>query len=131
MLSGRTTDSGARSTKRATRSWRCARRSTSCPRRRPPTACTSRLTTTTRSTSSRRDGRCAWGLNPTINVGSLRPGEELLLNEALNVVATVGYEIQGDVVVLEARLGDDRALVTLRADDQKIGIIADPLRTAS
>lgn len=70
------------------------------------------------------------GLNPTINVGSLRPGQELLLNEALNVVATAGYEIQGDVVVLEARLNDDRAVVTLRADDQKIGIIADPLRTA-
>jgi proteasome-associated ATPase len=70
------------------------------------------------------------GLNPTIKVESLRPGQELLLNEALNVVATAGYEIQGDVVVLEARLDDDRAVVTLRADDQKIGIIADPLRAA-
>ena len=70
------------------------------------------------------------GLNPTIKIESLRPGQELLLNEALNVVATAGYEIQGDVVVLEARLDDDRAVVTLRADDQKIGIIADPLRAA-
>src|SRR5258705_4251982 len=70
------------------------------------------------------------GLNPTIKIESARPGQELLLNEALNVVATAGYEIQGDVVVLQARLDDDRALVTLRADDQKIGIIADPLRAA-
>jgi proteasome-associated ATPase len=69
------------------------------------------------------------GLNPTIKVESLRPGQELLLNEALNVVAAAGYEIQGDVVVLKARLGDDRAVVTVRADDEKIGIIADPLRT--
>ena len=69
------------------------------------------------------------GLHPTIKVESLRPGQDLLLNEALNVVATAGYEIQGDVVVLEARLDDDRAVVTLHADDQKIGIIADPLRT--
>ena len=69
------------------------------------------------------------GLNPTIKVESLRPGQELLLNEALNVVAAAGYEIQGDVVVLKARLGDDRAVVTLRADDDKIGIIAAPLRT--
>src|SRR5690242_17144916 len=69
-------------------------------------------------------------LHPTIKVESLRPGQDLLLNEALNVVATAGYEIQGDVVVLETKLDDDRALVTLRADDQKIGIIADPLRAA-
>jgi proteasome-associated ATPase len=70
------------------------------------------------------------GLHPTIPIESLRPGQDLLLNEALNVVATAGYEIQGDVVVLEARLDDDRAVVTLRPDDQKIGIIADPLRAA-
>jgi proteasome-associated ATPase len=69
------------------------------------------------------------GLHPTIKLDSLRPGQELLLNETLNVVAAAGYEIQGDVVVLKARLGDDRAVVTLRADDEKIGIIADPLRT--
>jgi proteasome-associated ATPase len=68
-------------------------------------------------------------LHPTINVESLRPGQELLLNEALNVVATAGYEIQGDVVVLKARLDDERAVVTLHADDEKIGIIGDPLRT--
>ena len=69
------------------------------------------------------------GLHPAIEAESLRPGQELLLNEALNVVATAGYEIQGDIVVRKARLGDDRAVVTLRADDDKIGIIADPLRT--
>jgi len=69
------------------------------------------------------------GLNPTIKVESLRPGQELLLNEALNVIAAAGYEIQGDVVVLKALLGDDRAVVTVRADDEKIGIIGDPLRT--
>ena len=69
------------------------------------------------------------GLHPAIEAESLRPGQELLLNETLNVVATAGYEIQGDVVVLKARLDDDRAVVTLRADDEKIGIIADPLRT--
>jgi proteasome-associated ATPase len=74
-----------------------------------------------------RKGRV--GLHPTIKVESLRPGQELLLNQALNVVAAADYEIQGDVVVLKSRLDDDRAVVTLRADDEKIGIIADPLRT--
>ena len=68
-------------------------------------------------------------LHPSIRVESLHPGQELLLNDALKVVATAGYEIQGDVVVLKARLDDERAVVTLHADDEKIGIIGDPLRT--
>ena len=68
-------------------------------------------------------------LNPAIKAESLRPGQELALNEALNVVAAAGYEIQGDVVVLKERLDDERAVVTLRADGEKVGIIADPLRS--
>ena len=68
-------------------------------------------------------------LGGTIKAESLRPGQELVLNEALNVVAVAGYEIQGDVVVLKEQLDDNRAVVTLHADDEKIGIIADPLRT--
>jgi len=68
-------------------------------------------------------------LNPAIKAESLRPGQELALNEALNVVAAAGYEIQGDVVVLKERLDDKRAVVTLRADGEKVGIIADPLRS--
>jgi proteasome-associated ATPase len=67
-------------------------------------------------------------LHPSIKPDALKPGQELVLNEGLNVVETAGYEIQGDVVVLKERLDDDRALVTLRADEEKVGIIADPLR---
>ena len=70
-------------------------------------------------------------LHPAIEAASLRPGQELVLNEALNVVAVAGYEIQGDVVVLKERLDDERAVVTLRADDERVGVIADPLRAAS
>src|SRR5438093_12708711 len=40
-----------------------------------------------------------------------------------------GYEIQGEVVVLKEILEDNRAVVTQRADEDKVGIIADPLRT--
>src|SRR5213083_1040107 len=69
-------------------------------------------------------------LHPAIKAASLRPGQELVLNEALNVVAVAGYEIQGDVVVLKERLDDERAVVTLRADDERVGVIADPLRAA-
>ena len=67
-------------------------------------------------------------LHPSIKPEALKPGQELVLNEGLNVVETAGYEIQGDVVILKERLDDERALVTLRADEEKVGIIADPLR---
>jgi proteasome-associated ATPase len=68
-------------------------------------------------------------LHPTIEAASLRPGQELVLNEALNVVAVAGYEIQGDVVVLKERLDEKRAVVRLSAGAEKIGVIADPLRS--
>src|SRR3989442_5486430 len=68
-------------------------------------------------------------LHPSIKVDTLKPGQELILNEGLNVVEAAGYEIQGDVVVLKEQLDEERAVVTLRADEEKVGIIAEPLRT--
>ena len=70
-------------------------------------------------------------LHPSIKSGDVRPGQELVLNDSLNVVRTAGYEVQGDVVILKEQLDPERALVTLRADEEKVGIIADPLRTTS
>jgi proteasome-associated ATPase len=64
----------------------------------------------------------------SIVVGTLKPGQEVVLNEASHVIDVAGYEIQGEVVIVKERLGEDRALVTVRADDDKVGIIADPLR---
>jgi len=68
-------------------------------------------------------------LHPSIKVETLKPGQELILNEGLNVVEAAGYEIQGEVVILKEQLDPERAVVTLRADEEKVGIIADPLRT--
>jgi proteasome-associated ATPase len=67
-------------------------------------------------------------LHPSIKAESLKPGQELVLNEGLNVVEAAGYEVQGDVVILKEQLDDERAIVTLRADEEKVAIIADPLR---
>ncbi|MEK7839241.1 MAG: proteasome ATPase, partial [candidate division NC10 bacterium] len=55
---------------------------------------------------------------------------ELILKEGLNVVEAAGYEIQGEVVILKEVLDEARAVVTLRADEDKVSIIADPLRAA-
>jgi proteasome-associated ATPase len=67
-------------------------------------------------------------LHPALKPDALRPGQELILNEGLNVVEAAGYEIQGDVVIIKEQLDDERAIVTLRADEDRVGIIADPLR---
>jgi len=67
-------------------------------------------------------------LHPSLKVEDIKPGQELVLNEGLNVVETAGYEIQGEVVILKEVLDEARAVVTLRADEDKVGIIAEPLR---
>jgi len=67
-------------------------------------------------------------IHPAIKVETLKPGQELILNEGLNVVEAAGYEVQGEVVILKEQLDPERAVVTLRADEDKVGIIADPLR---
>jgi proteasome-associated ATPase len=68
-------------------------------------------------------------VHPSIQVDTLKPGQELVLNEGLNVIETASWEIQGDVVILKEQLDPERAVVTLRADEEKVGVIADPLRT--
>ena len=70
-------------------------------------------------------------LHPSLKPEMLKPGQELILNEGLNVIEAAGYEIQGEVVILKEQLDAERALVTLRADEEKVGIIAEPLRAQS
>jgi proteasome-associated ATPase len=69
-------------------------------------------------------------LHPTVPVETLRPGQELVLNQGLNVVAAAGYEVHGDIVILKQRLDAERAVVARQADDETVAIIADPLRSA-
>jgi proteasome-associated ATPase len=67
-------------------------------------------------------------VHPSVKVDSLKPGQELVLNEGLNVVEAADYEVQGEVVILKEQLDLDRAIVTLRADEDRVSVIADPLR---
>ena len=67
-------------------------------------------------------------VSPSIEVDELRPGQELVLNEALNVVIALGYENLGEVVMLKELLeGGDRALVISHADEERIVRLAEPL----
>jgi len=67
-------------------------------------------------------------VHPEIDPKSLQPGQELMLNEALNVVEACAYEIQGEVVSLKEMLGPDRALVIGNADEERVVQIGEPLR---
>src|SRR5215468_8797961 len=67
-------------------------------------------------------------VSPSIDLDGLRPGQELVLNEALNVVIALGYETVGEVVMLKELLeGGDRALVISHADEERIVRLAEPL----
>jgi proteasome-associated ATPase len=68
-------------------------------------------------------------VSPAVDVESLRPGNEVMLNEALNVVGVLSYEQVGEVVMLKEVLADgDRALVLSRADEERVVRLAEPLR---
>ncbi|MET3812168.1 proteasome ATPase [Arthrobacter sp. UYEF3] len=60
------------------------------------------------------------GISPLVNISQLAVGQEVLLNEALLVVAGLGYERAGDLVTLKEMLGPDRALVVGRADEERV-----------
>jgi SpoVK/Ycf46/Vps4 family AAA+-type ATPase len=68
-------------------------------------------------------------VSPGVELGELRPGQEVVLNEALNVVIAQGYETVGEVVMLKEILdGGDRALVISHADEERVARLAEPLR---
>lgn len=66
-------------------------------------------------------------LRPGINVSDLKKGQELILNEALNVVELKDFESQGEVVKLKDLLSNHRAIVTLRTDEERVADLAEPL----
>jgi proteasome-associated ATPase len=67
-------------------------------------------------------------VSPSVDLDNLRPGQEVVLNEALNIVIAQGYETIGEVVMLKEILdGGDRALVISHADEERIARLAEPL----
>src|SRR4051794_35334339 len=67
--------------------------------------------------------------SPSVSLDELRPGQEVMLNEALNVVAALDYEQVGEVVMFKELLADgDRALVIANADEERVVRLAEPLR---
>ncbi|MEI2713148.1 MAG: proteasome ATPase [Nocardioides sp.] len=67
--------------------------------------------------------------SPAVPLDSLRRGQEVMLNEALNVVAALDFEEVGEVVMFKELLADGtRALVIANADEERVVRLAAPLR---
>jgi proteasome-associated ATPase len=66
-------------------------------------------------------------LHPMIKIKDLQKGQELVLNEALNVVEVKGFDGQGEVVRLKNFLSNKRAVVTMHADEERVAEMAEPL----
>ncbi|MBW3578069.1 MAG: proteasome ATPase [Actinobacteria bacterium] len=66
-------------------------------------------------------------VGPDVDVDELSPGQEVLLNEALNIVGSSRYEDAGEVMIVTELLGKGRALVMGRGDEELVVRLADPL----
>ena len=70
-------------------------------------------------------------VSPDVGIETLRHGQEVMLNEAMNVVAARGFERAGEVVMLKEILADgERALVVGHTDEERIVYLAEDLREA-
>ena len=67
-------------------------------------------------------------VSPGVEVEGMVRGQEVMLNEAMNVVAALEFERVGEVVMLKEVLADgERALVVGHTDDEKVVRLAEPL----
>ncbi|MGI8521954.1 MAG: proteasome ATPase [Nocardioides sp.] len=71
-------------------------------------------------------------VSPAVELDELVRGQEVMLNEALNVVAALDFEEVGEVVMFKEMLADgERALVIANADEERVVRLAEPLREST
>jgi proteasome-associated ATPase len=67
-------------------------------------------------------------VSPEIDTASVERGQQVMLNEAMNVIGIREFEIQGEVVTLKEVLEEgNRALVIARTDEERVVELAAPL----
>jgi proteasome-associated ATPase len=68
-------------------------------------------------------------VSPDVDIEEIERGQEVMLNEALNVINVRQFEIQGEVVTLKEVMADrNRALVIARTDEERVVELAEPLK---
>jgi len=70
-------------------------------------------------------------VSPNIDVTEMRVGQTLRLNEALTVVEGCDFDVSGEIATLREVLADgERALVVGHADEERVVVLAEPLRAS-
>jgi proteasome-associated ATPase len=67
-------------------------------------------------------------LAPEVEVDDLRLGQEVRLNESMNVIAAAGFEDRGEIMTISELLDEGRVLVLGHTDDERIVHLSGPLR---
>ncbi len=66
-------------------------------------------------------------LHPSIPLNTLHRGQEVILNEGLNVIEARGYDPQGEIAHLKQLLENGRAIISLHLDDERVVELSDSL----
>ena len=64
---------------------------------------------------------------PSVDLKQLQKGQEVLLNDSMNVVEVRDFDVQGEVVSIKEILGDNRILILAHADEERVVELADPM----
>ena len=67
-------------------------------------------------------------VEPSIEIKALEVGQDVLLNEAYNVVDIRHFDGAGEVVTIKEMLDDERMIVLGRADEERVVEMASPLK---
>ncbi len=76
-------------------------------------------------TSSGRKLRVA--VEPTVEIKELEPGQEVILNEAFNIVDARSFESTGEIATVKEFLSEDRLVVLGRGDEERVVTLAAPM----
>lgn len=69
-------------------------------------------------------------VEPTVEVKELEAGQEVILNEALNIVDVRGFELNGDMATVKEVLDDSRIVVVSRGDEERVVSLGAPMAGA-
>ncbi len=67
-------------------------------------------------------------VEPTVGVKELEPGQEVVLNEAFNIVDARDFEANGELATVKELLGHGRLVVVGRGDEEKVVSLGAPVR---
>ena len=66
-------------------------------------------------------------VRPGVDITQFSAGQQLILNESLNVIGMAEQEFKGEVVQIKQLLSENRAIVSGRADEEKVIGLAEEL----